>query len=121
MVTDDQRLVADLHLAMALGWTNLFNAGGSLIGTPPTGGENSRGQAAVPRWTSDWDACGRLMVDLEIEPTFYPENAAAWADGDTDMTALYCDHPSKNQAVMFAIVHAAIEKLLSKLPPSERP
>lgn len=120
MVTDEIRLHAEMQLAHALGWTNLFLAGGSLIGTPPTGADSSRGQAAVPRWTRDWQACGQLMTELEIEPTFYPENAAVWTDGDTDITALYCDHNSKDLAVMFCIALAAIGKLLCKLPPATR-
>ena len=65
----DKQLQAESDLAIAYGWTNLVDVGGTLLGTPPGGAQNSRGQAAVPHWTRDWSACGPLISahDLSID------------------------------------------------------
>jgi hypothetical protein len=61
---------AEWQLATALGWKNLFNAGGTLVGTPPDGGPRSRGQAAVPRWARDDAASFDLMVQHDRWPVY---------------------------------------------------
>lgn len=55
-------------LATALGWTNITETGGSLIGTPPPGAPECRGQAKVPDWAGDWRECGPLMGEYECWP-----------------------------------------------------
>lgn len=64
------QLDAERDLASALGWSNLVNVGHALLGTPPDGGLNSRGQAMVPMWTRDWSACGPLMVQYGVVPRY---------------------------------------------------
>jgi hypothetical protein len=84
-------LEVEIRLAMLLGWTNLYIMGESLIGTPPAGAPQCRGQAIVPRWTRDWAACGPLLVENNV----WPE----------------CSERDSGDVVMLAAVQAVIEKL----------
>jgi hypothetical protein len=62
-------------LAELLGWANIFDVGGALLGTPPGGSPASRDQAKVPDWTGDWSACGPLMVQFIRRAKFWPHRA----------------------------------------------
>lgn len=57
------------QLAALLGWTNIYDQGDSLIGTPPPGHPECRGQALVPKWLGDWQALGPLMVEHDCQVT----------------------------------------------------
>lgn len=57
---------ANRRLAELMGWTGIFDAGGALLGTPPDGAPNCRGQAAVPDWIGCWEACGPLIGQFAI-------------------------------------------------------
>ena len=50
------------RLAELLGWTELFDVGGALLGRPPGGSPSSRDQAKVPDWVGDWIDCGPLQA-----------------------------------------------------------
>lgn len=56
-------LEANRRLAELLGWANIFDVGGALIGTPPAGALQCREQARVPDWSGDWRDCGPLIVE----------------------------------------------------------
>lgn len=58
-------LETNRKLASLLGWTNIVDVGGALLGCPPPGEPECRGQARVPDWTGDWADWGSLM-DFEI-------------------------------------------------------
>jgi len=63
----------DLHnwnktLAQLLGWTNIEEMGGALLGLPPPGKPHSRGQAMVPDWANSWEHCGKLMSEYKVIP-----------------------------------------------------
>jgi len=60
-------LEVNRRLAHLLGWTAIFDAGGSLLGTPPDGAPNSRGQALIPNWCNDSAACFSLLLDFSGE------------------------------------------------------
>lgn len=105
-------LDAELALAAAIGWTNLVDVGGMLLGTPPGGAPESRGQAAVPRWTRSWEACGTLMVDTRL--IYVINDGIAYAgepDGRVLAATPIADHGGENAAVRYALVLAATVKL----------
>lgn len=54
------------RLATLLGWTNITETGGALLGTPPEGEPQCRGQACVPDWAGDDGEALRLAVNLRI-------------------------------------------------------
>lgn len=56
-------MAANRRLAELMGWTEIFDVGGALLGMPPGGNPASRDQAKVPDWTGDWQACGPLMME----------------------------------------------------------
>ena len=109
----EKRLTANRRLAELLGWTELFEVPGAILGTPPPGEPAGRNQGAVPDWTGDWRACGPLLAEhrmtlggtvldavarcrsFEVAP-----GAAAFAAFDTD-----------DAAVRAAIVAAVVAKL----------
>lgn len=68
----DSSLKLNQQLAENLGWTNIVDVGGTLLGTPPDGAPNSRGQTMIPNWAGD-DAtafqlhCKFIGTDPEIE------------------------------------------------------
>lgn len=67
MKNQEIKIAANKRLAGLLGWSNLIEVGGSLVGTPPAGAPECRGQAAVPDWAGDWAAIGPLTVEHEID------------------------------------------------------
>ncbi|WP_300752190.1 hypothetical protein [Janthinobacterium sp.] len=97
MQNQEKVIAANKRLAELLGWTNLIDAGGALVGTPPDGAADSRGQAMVPNWAGDWAAAGPLLAQFEISPLFMSNYVAAraWYEpysahgGDRDATARF--------------------------------
>lgn len=72
-------------LATLLGWSNIIENGGALLGTPPPGEYCVRNQCRVPDWAGDWRDCGPLMVAHCLNRTdslFYVKplcNTELWA------------------------------------------
>lgn len=104
----DISIHAERFYATRAGWTNLVEAGGSLVGTPPAGAEDSRGQAAVPRWARDWNACGPLMVEHRLIWLINDGHVfAGLPNGRVLAATALADHPDEDAAVRHAIVMAA--------------
>lgn len=94
------------HLAHLLGHPNVeefYESAGTLWD----------GNKALPKWTRDWKACGPLLAEYELALTFPreagQEHGTAVQIGK--ITVAYADHPSKDRAVMYAIVKAVIFQL----------
>lgn len=68
MNTQQQNLDLNWKVAEALGWTELFRVGGSIVGCPPGGSPNSRNQAMVPNWSGDFNLCCELGLSYNIYP-----------------------------------------------------
>jgi hypothetical protein len=99
------------HLAKLLGHSNFeecYESAGTLW-------ENTE---ALPQWTRDWNACGPLMIRYEIMLNFGKEPGSAQSTFVTagPITVQFSDHPSKDRAVMYAIVKAVIFILEHKKP-----
>jgi hypothetical protein len=62
-----KNLEANRRLAGLLGWTNIIEVAGALLGTPPAGAPECRGQAKVPDWAGDWRDCGKLVEKHGID------------------------------------------------------
>lgn len=54
------------RLAAALGWTNIVDVGNALLGMPPWGTPEARGQARLPNWAGSWKDCGPLLAEHMI-------------------------------------------------------
>lgn len=67
----------------------------------------------LPKWTRDWKACGPLMTAYEFSPVFHKEpghqHSNAVRIGTIEVQ--FSDHPSRDRAVMYAIVKATISLL----------
>jgi hypothetical protein len=114
MITDADRIAAERELAELLGWTNVkYN----LETTSPTGfgkPPNELWNCALPKWTRDWSACGPLIGEygLQVEAAdddyivvkYAPRNCAF-------LRFPINDHPTKDDAIRYAIVQAVIAKL----------
>jgi hypothetical protein len=72
-------MTANRRLAELLGWTDIFDIGGALLGTPPPGAPACRNQAKVPDWTGDWRDCGPLLVEHLRRLTIWPHRSTACA------------------------------------------
>lgn len=101
------------RLAELLGWTNLFDAGGTLIGCPPGGAANSRDQAAVPNWAGDWAATGPLSAECRIDLEWAHDGSSAIAIINTigmyrKFVEQLTDHATPDAAARLAILRAAI-------------
>jgi len=59
-------LDANRRLAVALGWTEIVEVGGALLGRPTWACDNSRNQVKVPNWAGDWKDCGPLLAEHRI-------------------------------------------------------
>lgn len=103
-------LKAERELALLLGWTALQDANGALVGTPPQGYPECRGQAMVPSWARDNGAAFGLMVNhgIEVRNDF----DGYWVMGNGfSYSESFSDHESKEHCLRYAIVQAVIEKL----------
>jgi hypothetical protein len=91
------------HLAHLLGHRNIEecyeNAGTLWDSTEP-----------LPKWTRDWKACGPLLAKYELSVSYGKtegeEHNSFVSVGQT--VARFSDHPTKDRAVMYAIVKAVI-------------
>lgn len=107
MKNQENKIAANKRLAELLGWSGLVEVGGSLLGTPPDGAPNSRGQALVPDWMGDWAAAGPLLAQFEISLLFMSTGVGAGAIGE-----LYSQHDGdRGTAARVAIVKAATRTL----------
>ena len=71
------------------------------------------GTKALPKWTRDWKACGPLMTEYDISIVYDKEpgheHSSAVIIGS--IVVHISDHPTKDRAVMYAIVKAVIALL----------
>jgi hypothetical protein len=98
------------RLAGLLGWSELTDAGGALLGRPPGGAENSRGQAAVPDWCGDWSAAGPISAEHEIDIFHSHSSVRGQWDVAQHARANIVDD-DRDAATREAIVRAVIGKL----------
>lgn len=105
---------ANWLLATLLGWTSLCSVGGgALLGTPPHGAPASRGQAQVPDWCGDWQACGTLMTQFRCAPDLgLLDRGLVYVKRDQALGhVVVADWPSTDHAVRMAIVTSVIVRL----------
>lgn len=91
------------HLAQLLGHHNIeecYESAGTLW-------ENTQ---ALPKWTRDWKACGPLMTAYDITLNYGKESGHAQSSfvAIGSIVVQFSDHPSRDRAVMVAIVKAVI-------------
>lgn len=68
MKTKEKNVDLNWKVAEALGWSELFKIGGSIVGQPPGGSPNSRNQAMVPNWSGDFSLCCELGLSHNVYP-----------------------------------------------------
>lgn len=109
---------ANFSLATLLGWCNLaLVGGGAILGTPPGGAPNSRGQAMVPDWCGDWAVAGPLMVEHGAYPEFHCPGADHMYVRHEFSGATFIalrDFASRDAAVRFAVVAIVTESLRAR-------
>lgn len=91
------------HLAQLLGYHNIEEYS-------ENAGTLTERRNALPKWTRDWRACGPLLSDFELDVRFGMEPGK---ENDQVVhvgpVTVHCsDHPSKDRAVMMAVVKAVI-------------
>lgn len=106
MKNQENKIAANKRLAELLGWTNIVEVGGALVGTPPSGAAASRGQAIVPDWMGDWAAAAPLLAQFEIR--LMPMSAGVDAAGFLEWYRFY---PDRDAAARAAIVKAVTHRL----------
>lgn len=106
MKNQENEIAANKRLAELLGWSSIVEVGGALVGTPPAGVAESRGQALVPDWLGDWAAAAPLLVQFEIR--LMPMSAGVDAAGFLEWYRFYTD---KDAAARAAIVKAVTHRL----------
>ena len=106
MKNQENEIAANKRLAELLGWSNLIEVGGALVGTPPAGAAASRGQALVPDWMGDWAAAGPLLAQFDIR--LIPVSAGVDAAGFLEWYRFY---PDRDAAARAAIVKAVTHRL----------
>lgn len=114
MQNQEEVIAANKRLAELLGWTNLIDAGGALVGTPPDGAAESRGQAMVPNWAGDWAAAGPLVAEYRVDLEWSHDGKDVVAiinrnDMYGKFPALLGDFSSPDAAARAAVVRAVTE------------
>lgn len=94
------------ELAHLLGYHNIeefYESAGSLW----------EGAKKLPKWTRDWKACGPLIAEYELTITYgqEPNDARGKTVHVGTIIVHFSDYPTKDQAVMYAIVKAVIAHL----------
>lgn len=113
MQNQENKIAANKRLAELLGWANIVEVGGSLLGTPPAGAAESRGQALVPDWAGAWSAAGPMIGQFKMSVGFTELDAVATAR-DYEKGAAFeaiADHATAGAAARVAIVRAIIRAL----------
>lgn len=96
-------------IAERTGWTELFDAGGVLLGKPPCGFPHGRGQAMVPNWSGNWGDCGPLIAQRRIAVN--PLRAGVSANNEYTM---YEDDMDPDSAARHAIASAYLAQLMGR-------
>jgi hypothetical protein len=108
----DRYIETERRLAELLGWTDIVDVPPCMVGRPPNGHPECRGQAMVPRWCRDWGACGPLMVEHQVEPMYFRDFVVMEIHGvNADCDAHYKNHEDRDTAVRYAIVQSVIALL----------
>ncbi len=113
MKNQENKIAANKRLAELLGWSSIVEVGGALVGTPPAGEAESRGQALVPDWASDWAVAGPMIGRFTMSVGFTGLDAVATAR-DYEKGAAFeaiADHATADAAARVAIVRAIIRAL----------
>lgn len=100
------------RLAVLLGWANLVEVGGALVGRPPDGAENSRGQAAVPNWAGDWAAIGPLAAKHQVDVLHnWGSVHAKWSAAGAARAPVDSEDRNRDAATRLALTRAVADKL----------
>ena len=113
MKNQENKIAANKRLAELLGWTRIAVVGGSLLGTPPAGAAECRGQALVPDWAGDWAVAGPMIGQFKMSVGFTGLEAVATAR-DYEKGAAFeaiAGHATADAAARVAIVRAIIRAL----------
>lgn len=105
---------ANAELALALGWTNIVELGGSLLGQPADGAPSCRGQAKVPDWCGDWSAAGELLERYQLtvcRDTWFVTATARCSPMRYPSPAAFNSHRDIATAIRYAIVRATTKML----------
>lgn len=114
------QLDAEKALATLIGWLDVEIIGDRVSGHPAHFGFSMPREAKcnVEQWTRNWNACGRLMVEHGCYPEEHSIGNAIRVNHTTvpngnkmGVCVLYKDHPTKDDAVRFAIVYAITRKI----------
>lgn len=107
----------EVGLARLLGYTvampSVFTAVTELIPTKKRGYQflaPASSQDALPAWRRNWNAAGPLIgqLGLRVLPDDEDGSVSAGTGGRRNVTERYEEHPSRDAAIMAAIVRAAI-------------
>jgi hypothetical protein len=101
------------ELAVLLGWTNIVEVDGSLLGLPPEGTDSVHGQVLVPDWVNSWDACGPFISLYRLDTTFSIAQISVHYSSKVTLErkrayGLYRDGIDKDSLLRTTIVEAVI-------------
>lgn len=109
----ENAITANRRLAELLGWKDLFEVPGAILGTPPAGQPAGRNQCSVPDWTGDWRACGPLLAAhrMDLASTSLDAVARCRSFDAPPGAAAFADFDTEDAALRAAIVAAVVAKL----------
>jgi len=115
----DEALIAKLLGYRALEVPNVFvNANAVIWGVRPDfklEWQGQTGRSFLPQWRRTWDGAGELIVRCELTIVQHPAGVIVehpYYDGEVQAT--YFAHPSKDDAIRFAMCKAAIAYLTAE-------
>lgn len=114
MKNQENKIAANKLLAELLGWSHITDVGGALVGMPPTGAAESRGQAMVPDWMGDWAAAGQLTCEYRVDLEWSHDGKEVVAIINRDdmygkFPVLLADFSTPDAAARAAVVRAVAE------------
>jgi hypothetical protein len=110
-VTQDKYSEADLRLAEAQGWSQVFSTVGKAYWREP---ESGTVRNAVPQWTRDSEQAFELMARYDLLPASGTNDEGEgflYFPNCPGVKVLLSSHPDKASALRYAVVLATIAKL----------
>ena len=114
MQNQENKIAANKCLAELLGWSSIAEVNGALVGSPPAGTAESRGQALVPDWAGDWAAIGPMAAERQVDVLHsWGSVHGRWAAAANCAVRVAVDHwaEDRDAATRMALTLAVIAKL----------
>lgn len=122
MISDQERITIEKELGTLMGWKDIQIGGKrGLINIPSTmltgTMDGSNDFVFMPAWARNWSSCGPLIAEHDLMIAQDNDSVTIFTfvrDRQECAVEQFASHPTKDDAVLYAIVSAVYSKLKHK-------